>query len=173
MMKFHQGKYSMEEIKIIAIHVIKKYYKKNLNEMIITGKDRGTVQQKSSGKIPLRIHSLLFSTLIYRRRLASEPFSSKGSVFWLLVGLCRLRVPAEEWRGRRGIKLFFFLGLPLGSFWAGWVPWLRKRRAFKWFYLWVLVATPSHCPFRPTVTTPPKGVLHTPIWVPYILPSPL
>lgn len=130
--------------------------KKNLNEMIITGKERGTVQQKSSGKIPLQIHSLLFSILIYRRRLASEPFSSKGSVFWLLVGLCHLRVPAEEWRGRRGVKLFFFLGPSVGSFWAGWVPWLRKRRAFKWFYLWVLVATPSHCPFRPTVTPPPR-----------------
>lgn len=39
--------------------------KKNLNEMIITGKERGTVQQKSSGKIPLQIHSLLFSILIY------------------------------------------------------------------------------------------------------------
>ena len=37
--------------------------KKNLNEIIITEKGRDTVQQKSSGKISLQIHSLLFSTL--------------------------------------------------------------------------------------------------------------
>ena len=102
--------------------------KKHLNEMIITEKERGTVQQKRSGKIPLQTHSLLFSTLIHPRRLTSEPFSSKGSVFWLLVGLCHFRVPAKEWKGRRGVKLFFLLGPPVGSFWAGWVPWLRKGR---------------------------------------------
>lgn len=134
--------------------------KKNLNEISITEKGRDTVQQKRSGKISLQIHSLLFSTLIYPRRLTSELFNSKCCFLasrWALPLESTSRRMEREKRG----QVILSLGAPCGVIlvWLG--PLTKEGEAFKWLCLWVPVATPSHCPFRLTVT--PKGVLHSPL----------
>lgn len=134
--------------------------KKNLNEIIITEKGRDTVQQKSSGKISLQIHSLLFSILTYPRRLTSELFNSKSCFLassWALPLESTSRRMKKEKRG----QVILSLGTPCGVI-LGWLgPLTKEGEAFKWLCIWVPVATPSHCPFKPTVT--PKGVLHSPL----------
>lgn len=118
MMKFHQGKYSMEEIKIIAIHVIKKYYKKkNLNEMIITEKKGAQYSRRVQERSPSR-STYSFSILIYRRRLASRTIQFKRVCF--LASSWALPLEGTSRRMREKRSRFFFLG-PLCGIILGWL----------------------------------------------------
>ena len=87
---------------------------------MIIRKGHSTAEELRKDTPPDPLPTLLY--LIHPKRLTSEPFSSKilFSGFWLCFATWEYQ--QKNGKGEEGSSYSFSWGLPVGSFWAGWVP---------------------------------------------------